>query len=220
MYEIVMAYNTADQAEAEAAGVCRAPVVFMNRDGGYAVFAEYAESIDRGDEWVPWSEDESCPQRDVQDDTEAEHRRTAYCENPERGSTTPSDPVAPAPEENDPEEPAPTTADDVYEPNDTPQGAIDLTAPVSISAILCPDDEDWFSFELVDVNALQLIFAVDQGDIDVLILDAQGEEVASGESTDDDEEVDLSQLSRGQYTVQVYHYQNTGECQPYELSIH
>ena len=220
MYEIVMAYNTADQAEAETIGVCRAPVVFMNRGGGYALFAEYAESIGRGDEWVSWSEDESCPQRDVRDDTEAAHRRTAYCDNPERGATAPSDPVAPAPDADDPLEPAPTTADDVYEPNNTAQGAVELTAPVSVSAVLCPDDEDWFSFELVDVNALQLIFAVSQGDIDVVIMDEQGEEVASGQSADDDEEIDLSQLSRGVYSVQVYHYENTVECQPYELSIH
>jgi len=220
MYEMVMAYNTEAQAAAEAAQECRAPVVFMNTNGGYSIFAEYADAIGRGSEWVAWSEDESCPQRDVQNDTEATHRRTAYCENPERGRVESSSPDASMPMDSEPVEPAPTTAEDAYEPNDSADAAIDLTAPVSISARLCPGDEDWFSFELVDVTTVHVVFAAAEGDIDVVVTDEQGTEVAAGETSADDEEVDLSALARGRYSVQLYHYEDTGVCQAYELSIH
>ena len=221
MYDIVMAYNLELQAEAEAAGECRAPVVFMNREGGYGVFAEYADAIGRGDEWVAWSEDETCPQRDVQDDTEASHRHTAYCDNAERLAAEEPEPESSMPGGEEPvDEPAPTTADDAYEPNDAPESAIDLMAPVSISGVLCPDDDDWFSFELVGVARLDVTFDADLGDIDVVLFDGQSEEVASAESTDANETIDLSPLASGRYAVRIFHYENTGACQPYELSIH
>jgi len=79
MYQIVMAFNeqrVLDYAE----GTCNEPVVFKASDGGYQVFADYAESIGQGAAWVEWSEDEPCAQRDVVDDTESEHDWTAFCE--------------------------------------------------------------------------------------------------------------------------------------------
>jgi hypothetical protein len=79
MYDIAMRKASEDVAD-HTAGECRAPTVFMNRDGGYQAFADYAASIGRASEWKPWSEDEPCAQRDVVDDTEAEHEWTPWCE--------------------------------------------------------------------------------------------------------------------------------------------
>lgn len=80
MYEIIMLKAARDLQDAEAAGECREPPVFMNQDGGYEAFAAFAAEIGRADEWVEWSEDEPCPQRDVLDDTPVEAGWTPWCE--------------------------------------------------------------------------------------------------------------------------------------------
>ena len=79
MYEIVMDYA---QAEVDAAGeACIAPTVFGAIGGGYELWASHAERLGRADEWVAWSEDESCPQRDVSDDAVSlDFKVTPYCE--------------------------------------------------------------------------------------------------------------------------------------------
>jgi hypothetical protein len=61
MYDIAMDFNTAYVREG---GGCQSPVVFMNNNG-YGTFSDHANSLGRGAEWVDWSEDESCPQRNV-----------------------------------------------------------------------------------------------------------------------------------------------------------
>ncbi len=85
MYEIVMGYAEREQAEAEARGECVAPTVFRAEDAGegndgYQRWKDYAIELGRGDEWVTWTEDELCVQRDVANDTEAESVATAWCE--------------------------------------------------------------------------------------------------------------------------------------------
>jgi len=83
MYDIAMSLNEERQEAAQTEESCAEPVVFMMRDGGYGVFASYAESLALDDVWVPWSADESCPQEhEVLTDTEAEHRWTPWCELP------------------------------------------------------------------------------------------------------------------------------------------
>jgi len=77
MYEIVMAYN---QTLIDASEGCAQLAVFKAAGGGFDLFKDFAVTIDRGDEWVEWSADESCPQADVTDDTEAEHLWTALCD--------------------------------------------------------------------------------------------------------------------------------------------
>jgi hypothetical protein len=79
MYALIMAKAEADQAAADARGVCVAPVVFASRSDGYAVWASYAASVGRGSEWKAWSEDEGCPQRNVAADTIAPLDATPYC---------------------------------------------------------------------------------------------------------------------------------------------
>lgn len=79
MYEIAM-LKAAKDIEDHSANECREPTVFMNTANGYDAFRTFAEELGRGDEWVEWSEDELCTQRDVRDDTQAEHEGTPWCE--------------------------------------------------------------------------------------------------------------------------------------------
>ncbi len=78
MYDIAMLKARSD-TEDHSASECREPTVFKNADGGYGVFKAFADTLGRADEWVAWSEDEPCAQRDVQDDTEADHEWTPWC---------------------------------------------------------------------------------------------------------------------------------------------
>jgi len=79
MYELVMKKAAADKADADARGVCEAPVVFAARSDGYQRWASYAASLGRSSEWKAWSEDESCPQANVAADTIAALSATPFC---------------------------------------------------------------------------------------------------------------------------------------------
>ncbi len=79
MYEIIMQHARAEQEAADAAGTCIEPTVFKSRSDGYKLWSDYAASIGRGSQWRAWSEDESCSQRNVAQDTETEIEG-AYCE--------------------------------------------------------------------------------------------------------------------------------------------
>lgn len=79
MYEIIMDAARADLAAADAAQVCRAPVVFASRADGYQRWAEHAAALGRAADWRAWSEDEPCAQRAVTADAEAAFAATPYC---------------------------------------------------------------------------------------------------------------------------------------------
>lgn len=79
MAELVMQLAEADRAADEAAGLCREPVVFRARGDGYNRWADYARSLGRSAEWKAWSEDESCPQRNVLEDRLETTEATPYC---------------------------------------------------------------------------------------------------------------------------------------------
>lgn len=91
MYDIVMDYNTKLQHDSEQ---CMAPVVFMNRDDdgdGYQLFREHAEELGRGDEWVAWSADESCPWQGVAEDTPVAADHLDFCALPDDHDPDPVD---------------------------------------------------------------------------------------------------------------------------------
>lgn len=82
MYQIVMdlAEMTAQDPET---GECREVTVFMNYDDesdGFQIFRDFAEATGRGDQWVAWRADESCPQADVAQDTQATHSWAPMCD--------------------------------------------------------------------------------------------------------------------------------------------
>lgn len=66
MYDLIMEFNR-KRTEHAGTGTCNEPLTFKAREvstdnDGYAEFRAYAESVDRGGDWVAWSEDEPCPQ--------------------------------------------------------------------------------------------------------------------------------------------------------------
>ncbi|HNS98275.1 MAG TPA: hypothetical protein PLJ27_06290 [Polyangiaceae bacterium] len=73
MHQIAVEYN-----ESLMTNQCVEPVVFK-WNNGYDVFKQYAEQTGRGFQWKPWSADETCPQQNVQVDTEANHSWVPYC---------------------------------------------------------------------------------------------------------------------------------------------
>ena len=93
MYEVVMDLNIKAQEDATQ---CVAPVVFMNRDDsgdGYELFRQHAATLGKADQWVAWSEDESCPQRAVAEDTIAASEAVDFCTLPDGGGTGNPPPV-------------------------------------------------------------------------------------------------------------------------------
>jgi hypothetical protein len=81
MFEIIMEHARTEMNDPET-GECREVSVFMNRDDsgdGYQLFKDFAEAMDRSDEWVAWSDDETCPQAGVAEDTEDEHAWAPFC---------------------------------------------------------------------------------------------------------------------------------------------
>jgi hypothetical protein len=80
MYEIVISYNRSLIQQAANNEECPDLAVFKARNGDYALFRDHAESIGRGHQWVEWSEDETCPQRNTQTDAEEDPEWTDFCD--------------------------------------------------------------------------------------------------------------------------------------------
>ncbi len=197
MYEIVMQYN---EEHVNANGDCQAPVTFMARDAGangdgYQLFYDYAVSIGRGDEWVAWSEDESCPQAGVATDTEEQHEWMPYCD------------LAGGSGGN---------CEDAYEGN-TSRATAQLLGPGTYSDLaVCDGVEDWFEIDADDGNVTVTIRFTDaDGDLDLKVVDASGSQLASATSSSDDETVTFTKS--GAAYIQVYGYQ--GDANTYELVI-
>jgi hypothetical protein len=74
MYELALA-----KARAEQTGTCVSPTVFRARNDGYRTWSDFAQALGRGSEWRAWSEDETCSQRTVAQDTEAPSAATPWC---------------------------------------------------------------------------------------------------------------------------------------------
>ncbi|MBK6519986.1 MAG: hypothetical protein IPG04_39105 [Polyangiaceae bacterium] len=82
MAEIVLDFARVEREEAEAAGECREPTVFKSRADGYKLWADHAKAMGREADWLAWSEDEPCAQKDVAEDTADELDATAFCSLP------------------------------------------------------------------------------------------------------------------------------------------
>jgi hypothetical protein len=79
MYRIIMDY-TMQLVGSGGDGSCLYPVVFKNANSGYEPFQSYAGETGRAADWLPWSEDEPCTQRNVANDAEKVHLWTDFCE--------------------------------------------------------------------------------------------------------------------------------------------
>lgn len=75
MYQIALDYNHSLQESQ-----CAEPVVLKCQGGGYQIFANYAAQTGRAHLWKSWSEDETCPQRNVTDDTTLAESEIGWCQ--------------------------------------------------------------------------------------------------------------------------------------------
>jgi hypothetical protein len=92
MADVVLDYAELEQQQAEADGTCVQPTVFRaeaSSGDGYQRWAEHAALL--GVEWVDWSEDETCPWRDVAADT-VMPTEAVLCEGADSDPSDPSEP--------------------------------------------------------------------------------------------------------------------------------
>jgi hypothetical protein len=82
MADIVLDYARVERETAEAQGTCVEPTVFRSREDGYAVWRDHAKALGREADWLAWSEDEPCAQRDVAQDTESAFDAAPWCAAP------------------------------------------------------------------------------------------------------------------------------------------
>ncbi|MFT7581544.1 MAG: hypothetical protein ACI9MR_003222 [Myxococcota bacterium] len=194
MHDIAIAYNEGLQDNA-----CAEPVVFKAVGGAYDIFARYAEEIGRGDEWVKWTEDETCPQRDTLEDVETDHVWTPWCE---LGSD-----VTP---------PVEGCVPDSFEDNDSAAAAKPITAGTH-AVTACGGDDDYYT---VEGTGGQLFFTMEfshaVGDLDMAVYVGE-KKVGTSDSSTDIEEIDLKTEAGTTYTLRVFGYR--GAEAPYTLTV-
>ena len=95
--------------------------------------------------------------------------------------------------------------DDPFENNDTSQTAAVLEKNSEVLGAVCGVDEDFFVFQALAVGCtttFQTTFTHADGDIDMKLLNSAGAELASGVSSDDDEE--FATTVAGDVTLRVF----------------
>lgn len=106
-------------------------------------------------------------------------------------------------------------AEDAYEDNDSISQATPLSEGETITANQF--DDDWYEIEVLpgyEHLTIELYFSHDQGDIDIELVDANGDSIESSEGTDDNELIEYTVSEPGTYYLLVY-YDNAGNA--YEL---
>jgi hypothetical protein len=167
MYAVIAAEADAEEAAADAAGTCAAPTVFMNQADGYARWAARAQAMGQGAAWRAWSEDESCPQRNVARDTIAASEATPYCQLDD----------------------APAACTDAYEANDSLATARTLAPGTYGELRVCTGDRDLF--RSATARTVRITFRHADGDLDLFAYDASGARVGRSEGTTDSEQVSV-----------------------------
>ncbi len=82
MADIVIDFANEEKQAADAANMCVEPTVFRARADGYKLWQDHAKKLGREAEWLAWSEDEPCKQRDVKEDMAATFSATTFCSLP------------------------------------------------------------------------------------------------------------------------------------------
>ena len=198
MYEIVMAYNVAGF---EAAEQCVDPEVFKASNGGYQIFKDYAVSLGRGDEWVAWSEDEACAQKNVTNDTEVEHVWTLFCTIKDfvYGDAT-FDPCA-----------------DEFSDNHDSNSAAEINVGTWTELKLCGETTDWFVITTEGLGyVIKTEFSHSAGDVDLYLYDAELTEIDTSTGMADSESVKIP-VGTGTYYVEVKLL--NGQSQSYSITV-
>jgi hypothetical protein len=79
MAEIILDYAMWERHEFERSGICALPTVFRAETKNYDTWKKHAASLGRASEWVDWSEDEPCVQKDVPEDVVTGRGRLEVC---------------------------------------------------------------------------------------------------------------------------------------------
>jgi hypothetical protein len=195
MAEIVMDYAENEQRTAEAQGMCVAPTVFRSESNGYERWRAHAASLGRAAQWVAWSEDETCTQRGVAQDTVNTARgETAFC-----SLEAPSTPG--------------TGASCDATGGGSQSSAAVLATGTPRMARLCDGEEDWYRVSASGNVRVRIQFTNANGDLDMEVLRADGTEIGSSTSVANEESVNAS----GSFLVRVYGYE--GAANSYTISV-
>ncbi len=192
MHGVILAYAQKEQMDAEAAGMCVAPTVFRAETDGYARWAAHARAM--GVEWREWSEDETCTQRGVAQDTvDAARAPTGWCS---LGEPT-TEPPAP---------PAGAGCDATG--GGSRASATRLGLASARTAELCAGDEDWYRVESTGSVTVRIDFAHADGDLDLEVVSDTGTVLGSSTSVQNEERV----TATGPFYVRVYGYSSAANA--------
>jgi hypothetical protein len=193
MYQIIVDYARSQQPS----NACVPPPVFKAVAGGYAAFKSYAAATGRSADWREWTEDESCPQRSVTNDTETAHDAAPYC-----------DVLGPG---------AGGCVEDRFAGNHSRAAARAVTPQIYNDLRICSGVDDWFKVTLAAGSTLRIDvrFRHANGDVDLYLYNSAGTVVGRSEGTTDLETVTAS--TAGDYTVRVFGY--NGAANTYSLEV-
>ncbi len=120
-------------------------------------------------------------------------------------------------------QPSPSCTDDRYEENDSVTGALLIAGGVHTNLTACPADEDWYAVAVVAGRNVMVTarFRDSEGDIDLVMYDVSGTQVARAQSFTDDEIMSFIPQTNGYFTLRVYMYGDDGAVpgNSYELDI-
>jgi hypothetical protein len=108
--------------------------------------------------------------------------------------------------------------DDEFEPNDSIIEATPATANTSYAGIQF--DDDWFQISVAagfNRVVANLTFTHADGDIDLELVDASGNVLATSQTTSDNEQIDFSVSTGGTYYLRVFDFHN-GSGNTYTLN--
>jgi hypothetical protein len=182
MAEIVMDYAETEQRNATARGMCVEPTVFRSERNGYERWRAHAASLGRAAQWVAWSEDESCAQRAVAEDTvDAARAATPFCS---LDSVTPN-----------------TSGCDATA-GATRSAATAIAPGATRMARVCASDEDWYRIDATRSVTVRISFTHSAGDLDMQAVAADGRVLSSSDGTANTESV----TATGPFYVRVHGY--------------
>jgi hypothetical protein len=108
-------------------------------------------------------------------------------------------------------------SDDSYEENDNRSSAYNLSNQAgtwlsNLSGEGVANDDDWYEIEVTENATLnaELQFSHAQGDIDLALYDASGNEVTNATSTTDNESIETELNGGGTYYLKVYPFSSSG----------
>ncbi|MBN93707.1 MAG: hypothetical protein CL928_06465 [Deltaproteobacteria bacterium] len=102
--------------------------------------------------------------------------------------------------------------EDILEPNNSQEAAVDLPAGTYTGLQVCDGDEDWQQVDVAagDTIEVALSFSSDEGDIDLRLQDGAGAVLAFSETATDGEDVAYRVEEDGVLWVRVYLFEDQG----------